>query len=272
MAVRILLNGKACSWRKRLLSARSSTAAGAAISSSGGGASGSGVAIKTSSWCQRASTQNLLFTSTTHCYTSTATPHLIPDTMHILGTSLLTLALLLLTCFTGVSSYQVDTPATKDSTIMRSTVSCSNCPNRNCYECTLGHDPTLVANTGGLAYIRALIGFSMPVDSSQVSNCTIQIPGFTTQLQAPVTILVWEAVSSNWNEDTVTADNAPDAGSQIASVTVQAYNNLGPVDITPACQAAANGQFSIYIGTQFDRIEFPSKDSGNPSILHITTK
>ncbi|ORX67788.1 hypothetical protein DL89DRAFT_36474 [Linderina pennispora] len=161
------------------------------------------------------------------------------------------------------------TPATKDSTIMRSTVSCPDCPNRNCYECTLGHNNTLVANTGGLAYIRALIGFTLPYDGSLVRSCQIQIPAFTQPLQSDITVVFWQAVSSNWDESTVTANNAPDAGGQVATVTVPANNNMGPVDITGACRNATSGQFSVYIGTQFGRIEFWSKDSGNPAILHV---
>ncbi|KAJ2001682.1 hypothetical protein GGI02_004903 [Coemansia sp. RSA 2322] len=166
---------------------------------------------------------------------------------------------------------QHSTPATKDSTIMRSTVSCPNCPDRNCYECTLGHNTTLVANTGGLAFIQSLIGFKMPVDGSSVASCSIQIPAFTTPLQYPVTVQIFKADSSSWNEDTVTANNAPAPGNMVTSVLVPAYNNLPATDITAACQAADNRKFSVYIGTQFDRIEFWSKDSGNPAILHITT-
>ncbi|KAJ1783345.1 hypothetical protein LPJ59_006605, partial [Coemansia sp. RSA 2399] len=83
---------------------------------------------------------------------------------------------------------EYEAPATKDSTIMRSTVSCPNCPNRNCYECTLGHDDKLTVNTGGLAYNQALVGFTLPVDASEVTQCMVQIPAFVTPLQAPINI------------------------------------------------------------------------------------
>ncbi|KAJ2329987.1 hypothetical protein GGI00_003820 [Coemansia sp. RSA 2681] len=170
------------------------------------------------------------------------------------------------------SGHQYDTPATKDSTIMRSTVSCPDCPNSNCYECTFGHNITLVANTGGLAFIQALIGFKMPVKGSSVASCYIQIPAFTTPLQYPVTVQAFTAASSDWDEDTVTANNAPAAGTLVNSVEVSAFNNLGPFDITAACQTAAkNGKFSVYLGAEFGHFEFWSKDSGNPAILHITT-
>ncbi|KAJ2060533.1 hypothetical protein GGI17_003651 [Coemansia sp. S146] len=172
----------------------------------------------------------------------------------------------------GSSGHQYTTPATKDSTIFRSTVSCPNCPNFNCYECTLGHNQTLVANTGGLAFLQVLIGFKMPVRGSSVASCSIQIPAFTTPLQYPITVQFFTAASSDWNEDTVTANNAPAAGTLFNSVEVPAFNNLGLTDITAACQtAASNGKFSVYMGAQFDRFEFWSKDSGNPAILHITT-
>ncbi|KAJ2728723.1 hypothetical protein IW152_005886 [Coemansia sp. BCRC 34962] len=155
---------------------------------------------------------------------------------------------------------------------MRSTVSCTNCPNNNCYECTLGYDQKLVANTGGLAFVQALIGFKMPVSGSSVSSCTIQIPAFTTPLQYPITVQFFTAALSDWDEDTVTANNAPAAGTLINSVEVPAYNNLVATDITAACQSAgSDGEFSVYLGAQFGHFEFWSKDSGNPAIIHITT-
>ncbi|KAJ1721178.1 hypothetical protein LPJ53_004279 [Coemansia erecta] len=167
---------------------------------------------------------------------------------------------------------KVDTPAVKDSTIYRSTVSCPDCPDRNCYKCTLGYNNTLLANTGGLAYISALVGFDMPVKGSSVKSCTVQIPAFTTPLQSAITVVISKAASSDWDEATVDGENAPAIGDQIASVEVPAFNNLAAVDITPACQSAKNKKFSIYFNAQFGRFEFWSKDSGNPAILHITKK
>ncbi|KAJ2855961.1 hypothetical protein J3B02_001882 [Coemansia erecta] len=157
------------------------------------------------------------------------------------------------------------------STIYRSTVSCPDCPDRNCYKCTLGHENKLIANTGGLAYLGALVGFEMPVDGSNVKSCKVQIPAFSTPLQSPVTVVVSKAESSYWSEDTVDGENAPALGDEIASVDVPAYNNLPAVDITPACQAAINGKFSIYFNARFGHFEFWSKDSGNPAILHVVT-
>ncbi|KAJ1963605.1 hypothetical protein GGI12_001962 [Dipsacomyces acuminosporus] len=180
------------------------------------------------------------------------------------------LFLLSLISLDGASAVDFDTPATKDSTIFRSTVSCPGCPDNNCNKCIHGHDPTLVANTGGLAFIRTLIGFNMPIDGSLVANCTLQIPAFTPPLQSAVTVTISKADVSSWNEDTVNGENAPLELGQVSSVTVPAGTNMGPLDITQACRSANGHLLDIYIGTQFGRIEFPSKDSGNPAILHIT--
>lgn len=163
-----------------------------------------------------------------------------------------------------------DRPAVKDSTILRSTVSCPYCPDRNCYKCTLGHNKTLEANTGGLAYVRALIGFEMPVAGSDVTSCLLQIPAFTKPLEYPITVQIFKAQSDGWNEDSADGENAPEAGDLVATMDVPAHFNMGPTAITSACQAApANGRFSIYIATKFGHIEFPSKDSGNPAIIHV---
>ncbi|KAI7819880.1 hypothetical protein BX661DRAFT_146984 [Kickxella alabastrina] len=162
-------------------------------------------------------------------------------------------------------------PATKDSTILRSTVSCPSCPENNCYKCTLGNATTLVANTGGLAYSRALIGFQMSVPGSSITSCSIQIPAFVAPLQAPITVVIGRAESSWWSEDRVTGENAPEELEEVASVDVPAFNNLGPTDITKACQKAVNGSFSVYFSARFGHFEFWSKNSGNPAILHVTT-
>ncbi|OGM47459.1 hypothetical protein ABOM_002595 [Aspergillus bombycis] len=171
-----------------------------------------------------------------------------------------------------ILSFAIDTPATKDSTIFRSTVNCPACPDGNCYKCTLGHDATLQTNTGGLAYIRSLIAFQLPVPAASVTACTVQFPAFTKPLEAPVNVTVAQALSSDWNEDTVTGENAPDSGDVFTEIEVPAYANMGPIDVTPACKGAdEDGHFSIFVGTKFGRIEVWSKDSGNPAILHITS-
>ncbi|KAJ2340186.1 hypothetical protein IWW50_006758 [Coemansia erecta] len=190
--------------------------------------------------------------------------------MQLLNTAFASaVAAVLLASVSSVSGANVDTPAVKDSTILRSTVSCPDCPESNCYKCTLGHDDKLSARTGGLAYIQSLVGFHMPVGASQVTSCTVQIPAFATRHEYPLTVVISQAAASDWNEDTVNGENAPAPGSTIATVDVPAYANLGAVDITPACKAAINGEFSIYFGVQTDSYEFWSKDSGNPAILHI---
>ena len=179
-----------------------------------------------------------------------------------------------LTVFTSLitSSVAIDTPALKDSTILRSTVSCPTCPDRNCYKCTLGHGATIEANTGGLAYIRSLIAFQLPVPAGSVTACTVQFPAFTKQIQAPVNVTAAQALSSDWDEDTITGERAPDSGEVFTEIEVPAYANMGFIDVTPACKGAdEDGKFSIFLGTRFGRIEIWSKDSGNPAILHITS-
>ncbi|KAL5365129.1 hypothetical protein BJX96DRAFT_179560 [Aspergillus floccosus] len=181
--------------------------------------------------------------------------------------------LALLPLITPLHASETATPATKDSTIFRSTVSCPACPDRNCYKCTLGHNDTLVANTGGLAYLRWLVDFDLPAEvaPAAVTSCTVQFPGFVAPVGAGINVTVSTAVSSDWDEDTVTAENAPDAGDVLSTVEVPAYANLPALDVTGACRGAGgDGAFSIYVGTVFGRMEVWSKDSGNPAILHVS--
>ncbi|KAJ2301360.1 hypothetical protein IW139_000436 [Coemansia sp. RSA 353] len=172
----------------------------------------------------------------------------------------------------SVLGKNVDSPAVKDSTIKHSSEICSDCPENDCNKCTLGHESTLRANTGGPTYIQSLIGFHMPVDVSQVIKCTVEIPDFTSKSANAFTVVISHAAASDWNEDTVSGENAPAPGDIITQIDSAVNYNLDPVDITSACKAAIDGDFSIYFGVQSDSYEFWSKDSGNPAILHITTE
>ncbi|KAF7596626.1 hypothetical protein BBP40_000548 [Aspergillus hancockii] len=170
------------------------------------------------------------------------------------------------------ASFAIDRPAIKDSTIFQSTMGCVNCPDNDCYKCTRGHENTLQASTGGLPQIRSLIGFQLPVASTSVKACTVQFPAFTTYLQTSVNITVSRALSSSWDEDTITAENTPESSDVFRQIEVEAYANMGAIDITPACQRAdADGNFSIYLGTRLGWFEIWSKDARSPAVLHITT-
>ncbi|KAL2826816.1 hypothetical protein BDW59DRAFT_60958 [Aspergillus cavernicola] len=167
----------------------------------------------------------------------------------------------------------INRPAIKDSTILRSTVSCTGCPESDCYKCTYGSADTLRVNTGGHAWIRSLIGFQLPedVEPSTVTKCTVQFPAFKELPPTGFDLTVVPAVSSDWDEETVNGNNAPAATDAITIVSVPELTNPPLLDVTDACQAADDdGQFSIYLGVEFGSYEIWSKDSGNPAVLHIT--
>lgn len=166
---------------------------------------------------------------------------------------------------------EIARPAIKDSTILRSTVSCPECPEKDCYKCTLGHNETLEANTGGRAYIRSLLGFELPVPTEQVTKCTVQTPAFTKLPQFPLEVTIAAASTSDWDEDTVSGENAPGDGGVFDTVSVPALSNPPALDVTPACKGASeDGQFSIYLGVESGSFAIWSKDSGNPAVLRVT--
>ncbi|KAI9504335.1 hypothetical protein GGI25_004369 [Coemansia spiralis] len=167
---------------------------------------------------------------------------------------------------------QYDSTATKDSSILRANAKCPNCPESNCSKCTFGHENNLVVNIGGTIYETAIVGFHMPVAGSQVSSCVVQMPTFLVPIQSDLNVTIFSAAPLDWNEDTVDGENAPPFYKRIANVYVPASTNLGPVDITQACQDAVNGEFSIYFTTDQGYYQFLSKDSGHPASLRITTK
>lgn len=165
---------------------------------------------------------------------------------------------------------EVTLPASKDSTILRSTTNCPNCPDHNCYKCTLGHDDILEASSGARALVRFLVGFELSVPASKIKECTVQFPAFTKPRPTPVNVTISRAQSSDWDEATVNGENVPEADVIFASYPVAANANMGPLDITPACRGAdAKGKFTIEVGTESGGIKIWSKDSGNPAILHV---
>lgn len=171
---------------------------------------------------------------------------------------------------TAAPGGKVSQPASKDATILRSSTGCPQCPESNCYKCTLGHDDTLEASLGARAFVNFLVGFELTVPTSKIKECTVQFPAFTKPRPAPVNVTISRAKSSDWDEDTVNGENAPEPDARFASYPVDAYANMGALDITPACKAADDqGRFTIAVGTETGGIEIWSKDSGNPAILHV---
>ncbi|KAJ2613418.1 hypothetical protein H4S08_002221 [Coemansia sp. RSA 1365] len=167
-------------------------------------------------------------------------------------------------------SRNIDTPAVQDATIPFSYKRCEECPENDCRKCALGHENTLIVSPMDPAH-RALVKFHMPVANFQVESCAVQIPAFINN-NSTGSIVISHAALGDWSEATVNAINAPVIGSVINNLEVPAYNNLGPIDITSACKEAIDGEFNLYFHAGNKRFEFPSRDSGNPAILHIKTK
>ncbi|KAI9375707.1 hypothetical protein BJX61DRAFT_539578 [Aspergillus egyptiacus] len=167
----------------------------------------------------------------------------------------------------------INRPAIKDATIFRSTISCPECPQDDCYKCTYGFEDTLRVNTGGLAWIRSIVGFQFPedVDPSAITECTVQFPAFKKLPPTGFDMTVVPAAWSDWDEETVNGDNAPASTDSVMVMSVPALTNPPLLDVTNACQMADDdGQFSIYLGVEYGSYEIWSKDSGSPAILHIT--
>ncbi|PIA13309.1 hypothetical protein COEREDRAFT_83556 [Coemansia reversa NRRL 1564] len=167
-------------------------------------------------------------------------------------------------------SRKIDTPAVQDATIPFSYKRCVECPENDCRKCALGHKDTLIVSPMDPAH-RTLIKFHMPVANFQVESCAVQIPAFINN-NSTGSIIITKAGLSDWSEDNVNVLNAPDFGTVITNVEIPAYNNLGAIDVTAACKAAIDGEFNLYFAAGNRHFEFPSRESGNPAILHITTK
>ncbi|KAJ1911523.1 hypothetical protein H4219_005917 [Mycoemilia scoparia] len=193
----------------------------------------------------------------------------------------LTLAALSVAGFAQVASAQqqktYNINAFKDSTLLRSTVSCPNCPNSNCYECSLGAQSTLVVSAGGHAVNYAIIGFTLPSEATQapdrLDNCKLTLPAPVNQLATNQVVNIYSA-DPFWDEYSVTANNAPALGSVIGQANIPAGGSPAAVDLTAACKAAAakGAGFTVILtqGGGIDTITFPSKEAGRPATLAAT--
>lgn len=101
--------------------------------------------------------------------------------------------------------------------------------------------------------LEALVGFKLPVAASRVTYCAIEFPAHFLRLQdgsdpKQDQVVVARAASWDWNEDTVTGENALASTGQLASEPVFLTGADLYVVITQACKSAdPDGQFSIYV-------------------------
>ncbi|KAG0028660.1 hypothetical protein BGZ82_008329 [Podila clonocystis] len=177
------------------------------------------------------------------------------------------LTLLIVVCHAAETS----TVAIKDATILQTGQTiCDKCPNSRCDMCPHGHETNLTMNLGLRTYIRALVGFRLPVPASQVTSCTVDFPDFSAPTRSEMEMEISTAASSAWDEATVTGANAPESVASVAKVKVAPGGRMTGVDITAACQAAdAEGLFSTYLRAGWEYVQLPSKEAGKPATLHV---
>ncbi|KAJ1938707.1 hypothetical protein EC988_007509 [Linderina pennispora] len=124
-----------------------------------------------------------------------------------------------------------------------------------------GLKDTLVTFKGNRDYERILLGFDMPSkvkDPSQITKCVLHVP---TPKDAPSDSysLTAFSASSNWDEATANAMTQITSVRQVGSVSVSDKDEKpGDIDITGACQAAAEGKFSIFLDTSGPAVTFYS--------------
>ncbi|KAJ1911522.1 hypothetical protein H4219_005916 [Mycoemilia scoparia] len=186
-----------------------------------------------------------------------------------------------LTIATSILQKTYSINASKDSSILRASVSCPNCPNNNCYECKFGTRATLIISSDGpgrTVDYSALIGFTLPSETinnpDRLDKCELLLPASYNNLFSPQTLRISSA-DPGWDEESVNGNNAPAVGSQIGQVVIPASQATpDAVDLTEACKIAAgkgSTGFSIYLTKDSaNLVEIPSKDIGKPAVLRTT--
>ncbi|KAG0035909.1 hypothetical protein BGZ82_004937 [Podila clonocystis] len=174
------------------------------------------------------------------------------------------------------------TEATKDATVVNSVLkTCKSCPRSECTRCNHGYDDTLDissnpnANPRLRSTHRALIGFKLPkVSVKEIEACYLEFPDFTRQRNSPIELKFAFTGSNDWDEDTVDGHNAPDIASPFKRTEVPAGSkNMGVIDATKACtEGEIDGEFSIFIEAVDGSVKIPSRETGQPALLHVITR
>ncbi|KAJ2744932.1 hypothetical protein GGI20_002582 [Coemansia sp. BCRC 34301] len=111
-----------------------------------------------------------------------------------------------------------------------------------------GAQSTLTSFKGDDDYRRILLGFDLPSsrvkDPSRITKCLLHVPVPKNAPAQDYSLTAYTA-SSNWDEDSVNGATKITSVRELSSVSVRKGQNPGSIDVTGACQAAAEGKFSI---------------------------
>ncbi|KAJ2388225.1 hypothetical protein H4S02_002979 [Coemansia sp. RSA 2611] len=130
-----------------------------------------------------------------------------------------------------------------------------------------GNESTLTTFKGNKDYRRILLGFHVPAqvkDPSLITKCVLHVPVPKDAPDQDYSLTAYTA-SSNWDEASVNGATKITSTKELGSVNVPKGKNPGTIDVTGACQAAAEGKFSMFIDTNQPVVTFYSKDSGKAS-------
>ncbi|KAJ1998075.1 hypothetical protein GGI06_006336 [Coemansia sp. S85] len=130
-----------------------------------------------------------------------------------------------------------------------------------------GNESTLTTFKGNKDYRRILLGFHVPApvkDPSLITKCVLHVPVPKDAPDQDYSLTAYTA-SSNWDEASVNGATKITSTKELGSVNVPKGKSPGTIDVTGACQAAAEGKFSMFIDTNQPVVTFYSKDSGKAS-------
>ncbi|KAJ2504833.1 hypothetical protein GGF44_003110 [Coemansia sp. RSA 1694] len=131
-----------------------------------------------------------------------------------------------------------------------------------------GNQGTLTSFKGNKDYRRILLGYDLPAkvkDPSLITKCVLHVPVPKDSPGQDYSLTAYTA-SSNWDEDSVNGDTKITSVYELTTVNVGKGQNPGAIDVTGACQAAAEGKFSMYVDTSQPLVTFYSKESaGKPT-------
>ncbi|KAJ2055518.1 hypothetical protein GGI17_006624 [Coemansia sp. S146] len=130
-----------------------------------------------------------------------------------------------------------------------------------------GTQSTLTTFKGNKDYRRILLGFHVPAkvkDPSRITKCVLHVPVPKDSPDQDYSLTAYTA-SSNWDEDSVNGATKITSTKELGTVNVPKGKNPGTIDVTGACQAASDGNFSMFVDTNQPLVTFYSKDSGKPT-------
>ncbi|KAJ1919963.1 hypothetical protein H4219_001624 [Mycoemilia scoparia] len=185
-----------------------------------------------------------------------------------LGTVIASCALFLAST---VNAGLLQLPPNRDATVYQ-TGPCNQCVQDACRSCNYNDQPELLVSSQLRVQSNVLLNFNIPPVNY---GCYLLLPApntGTSSVGSATQLTVYPAATSNWQENTVTGENAPTRGNAVASRIINP-TTYQVIDVSSICQNSTTGSnvdVSLYLGINDNSyVRYNSLNNGGKISLFV---